>query len=74
MSTSIDLVQAMCASPEHRAVIEAMKDQLIIVLLKRLGGTQDIGTAEIDDTSQDLLMMSLDPETRIFHFEVTKKS
>lgn len=74
MSARIDLVQAQHASPAHYAAIEAMKDQLIIVLLKRLGGTQDIGTAEIDDTGQDLLMMSLDPDTRVYHFEVAKKS
>lgn len=74
MSTRIDLVQAQHASPAHHAVIEAMKDQLLIVLLKRLGGPQNIPAAEIDDTGQDLLMMSLDPDTRVYHFEVAKKS
>lgn len=74
MSTRIDLVQAQHASPAHYAVIEAMKDQLIIVLLKRLGGTLDLPQAEIDGTDQDLLMMSLDPDTRVFRFEVGKKS
>jgi hypothetical protein len=60
-------------SPEHHAAIEAMKDQLLIVLIKRLGGSADIPVAEIDNTGGDLLSFRLDVATRMFHFEVTQK-
>ena len=60
-------------SPEHQQAIEAMKDQLLIVLINRLGGTADIPVNEIDDTGRFGLAMKLDPEARIFHFEVATK-
>ena len=49
------------------------KDQLLIVLIKRLGGVIDIPLAEADDTGQDMLFMESDP-VKGFHFEVAKKS
>lgn len=60
-------------SQEHADAIEAMKSQLLIVLLKRLGGSASIPLKEVDDTGQDLFLMRLD-ENRVFHFEVRKKS
>lgn len=59
-------------APFHTKVLDDLKDQLLIALIKRLGGTVDIPAEEIDDTGQDLLMMSL--QGRVFHFEVRKKS
>jgi hypothetical protein len=61
-------------SAEHAAAIEALKNQLLIVLVKRLGGKIDIPVAEIDDTSQDLLLMQLNPDKRRFEFSISKKS
>lgn len=61
-------------SPAHAAAIEAMKGQLLIVLVERLGGNVEIPVAEIDDTSGKLLMMELDQEKRCFKFVVTKKN
>jgi hypothetical protein len=60
-------------SPEHAAAIEAMKSQLLIVFVKRLGGTIDIPVSEVDDTAGDLLAFAVDLDKKIFHFEVVKK-
>lgn len=60
-------------APEHVAAIEAMKEQLLIVFLKRLGGKASIPVAEIDDTGQDMFAFRMD-ENRVFHFEIMKKS
>ena len=60
-------------APEHAALLDDLKDQLLIVLIKRLGGKITLPIAEVDDTGQDMLSMSVDPETG-FYFEVVKKS
>jgi hypothetical protein len=52
------------------AAIEAMKDQLLIVLVRRLGGRIEIPCAEIDGTAGLGLALALDPTTRVFTFEV----
>ncbi len=70
MAKSIDFANA----PEHAAVIEELLPQLLIVFLKRLGGSLDIPVSEIDDTGSDLMMFYVDPLTRRFHFEIQKKS
>ena len=70
--TGIDLARDY--APEHTAAIEAMKDQLIIVLINRLGGKVSIPVQEIDGTGQFLLSMRLDIGKHKFHFEVGKKS
>jgi hypothetical protein len=54
--------------------IASMKEQLLIVLIKRLGGDIKIPVNEIDDTSQDILSISVDPETRAFRFVTSKKN
>ena len=59
-------------NPEHAAMIDDLKDQLLIVFLKRLGGNIDIPVTEIDDTGQDTLSMSVNKG--VFHFEINKKS
>lgn len=68
--TKFDLNQL---SGPHAAVIEMLKDQLLIVLIKRLGGKVDLPCAEVDDTAGDNLAFSVDQETRVFHFEVWRK-
>ena len=54
--------------------VSMMKEQLLIVLIKRLGHEVTISVAEIDDTSQDVLSMSVDPATRAFRFVTSKKN
>lgn len=57
----------------HQQAIEAMKSQLLIVLINRLGGVADIPVAEIDGTGKFVLAMQMDQATRSFHFEVQTK-
>ena len=60
-------------SYEHQQAFEAMKSQLIIVLVNRLGGKIEIPATEIDGTGKYNLALRLDPKTRIFTFEVMEK-
>ena len=72
MGIGIDL--AGKHAPEHAAALDNMKDQLLIVLIKRLGGDVTIPIEEIDGTGGALLSLSLDPDTRTFRFVASKKS
>ena len=67
---------ARADAPEHAAAIDDLKDQLLIVLIKRLAvdSVLDLTIAEIDDTTQDTLAFSVDFEKRIFHFVLGKKT
>lgn len=56
---------------EHADLIDALKDQLLIVFLKRLGGKATIPVAEVDDTGGDLFAFSL--RNGAFNFEIRKK-
>ena len=71
MGKGIDLARE--DSPEHAAVIDTFKEQLLIVFLKRLGGKVSIPLAEVDDTGQDTLALRIDDD-KTFHFETRKKS
>lgn len=61
-------------APEHVAALDNMKEQLLIVFLKRLGGSISIPVSEVDDTSNDLFAFSVDFEKNAFNFVVRKKS
>lgn len=65
-------------APEHAAVMDDMKDQLLITLFKRLGkdtgGKVDIPFDELDDTGGDLLSFSINQKDRVFYFDLSKKS
>jgi hypothetical protein len=63
----------LAGNPEHAAAMEAMRDQLLIVFLKRLGGKVSIPVAEIDNTGNDTLAFQLDVTKRLFSFEILKK-
>lgn len=60
-------------SAPHAALIDAMKGQLLIVLVRRLGGKLTIPVAEVDDTSGVNLLFAVDQEARTFTFEVVDK-
>jgi hypothetical protein len=60
-------------APAHAKMIDDLKEQLLIVFLKRLGGKVSIPVAEIDNTGQDLFAFRVDA-SRVFHFELRKKS
>lgn len=62
---------ARTSAPEHAAVLDDFKDQLLIVFLKRLGGKASIPVAEVDDTGGDLFAFRI--VDGVFHFEMRKK-
>lgn len=70
MGQGIDL--AALTSPEHAAMIDDLKDQLLIVFLKRLGGDVRVPVEEVDATGRYCLAMSLDGRT--FHFKLEEKA
>lgn len=70
MGKGIDAARA--DAPLHAAVLDDFKDQLLIVLIKRLGGKVTLPVAEVDDTGGNLLAFSV--VDGAFHFEVRKKS
>lgn len=72
MAKGMDIARA--DAPEHVAVLENMKEQLLIVFLKRLGGSVSIPVAEIDDTGNDLFAFNVDFEKNTFNFKIRKKS
>ena len=75
MGKGIDMARA--EAPEHAAVLDDFKDQLLIVLLKRLGALEQsvvIPVAEADDTGQDLVEMKIEGTPPAFTFNVRKKS
>jgi hypothetical protein len=71
MGHGIDAARA--DSPHHAALMDELKDQLLIVFLKRLGGGVAIPVAEIDDTGMDLLAFRID-DRQVFHFSLSRKS
>ncbi len=70
MGKGIDMARG--DAPLHAAVMDDLKDQLLIILLKRLGGQVAIPVAEVDDTGQDMMAFSID-EQKVFHFVLRKK-
>lgn len=66
------MAAAAMDAPEHVAVMEHFKEQLLIVFLKRLGGKVSIPVAEVDDTGQDMLAVAI--VDGVFNFEIQRKS
>jgi hypothetical protein len=71
MGRGIDLARA--SAPIHAEVLDDLKDQLLIAFVRRLGGKVDMPVAEIDRTGESVMTFHVDPETRIFHFQVQAK-
>lgn len=71
MGKGIDAAKAL--APEHAAMMEDLRDQLLIVFLRRMGGSAHIPVKEVDDTGDYIMVFSIDPATKIFHFAVEKK-
>jgi hypothetical protein len=61
-------------SYDHQQAIEAMKSQLLIVLVNRLGGNVDIPAAEVDATGAFVMSMKMDAANRVFTFVVQRKA
>lgn len=64
----------LAANPVLSAAIEAMKTQLLIVLVGRLGGKVEVPALEIDGTGGTVMTMDLDPTTKVFTFELRSKN
>jgi hypothetical protein len=74
MGKGIDMARAAGAGI-HADVLDSLKDQLLIVFLKRLqslGHNLEFPVSEVDDTGHDLVSFRIDGN--VFHFEVSKKS
>ena len=76
MGRGTDLARAAGADV-HADLIDDLKEQLLIIVLKRLreryGDDLVFPVSEVDDTGGDLLAFSVDAERR-FRFELRKKS
>ena len=70
MGKGIDLAREH--APEHAAILDDLKDQLLIVLLKRLGGNVILPVAEVDDTGGNVVEFCI--KDRCFHFSVRGKN
>lgn len=70
MGKGIDLARS--GAPEHAAVLDDFKDQLLIVLVKRLGGKVSLPVTEVDDTGRNTLSFNI--VDGVFHSVVGKKS
>lgn len=55
-------------APEHAALMDDLKDQLLIVFLRRLGGTINIPAKEVDEVGNCSLAFSV--LNNVFHFEL----
>lgn len=71
MGQGIDLARA--DAPIHAAVLDDLKDQLLIAFLHRLGGKVDMPVHEVDDTGRWVMYFSIDPDTRVFTFSLQAK-
>lgn len=71
MGQGIDL--ARDGAPLHTALLDDFKEQLLLVLIQRLGGSVSLPVKEVDETGGLVLAMSVDADARVFHFEVRKK-
>ena len=56
----------------HAEVIDALKEQLLIVFLNRLGGQVSVPVAEVDATGS--YTMSFNVVDGVFHFQIGRKS
>ena len=74
MGKGIDLARGQ--SPLHAEILDDMKDQLLIILMKRLAveGVVVIPLVEMDDTGQDTLAFRIDPVSKEFIFNLGRKS
>ena len=60
------------AAPEHTQILDDFKDQLILVLIKRLGKNVSIPVAEVEATGNHVLAMAVKDNT--FHFQLRDKN
>ena len=71
LQSGTDLARAAGATI-HADVIDALKDQLLIVFLNRMGGKLSVPVAEIDATGD--YTMSFNVVDGVFNFQIGRKS
>ena len=71
LQSGTDLARAAGATI-HADVIDALKDQLLIVFLNRMGGKLSVPVAEIDATGG--YTMSFNMADGVFNFTIGRKS
>lgn len=65
----------MKLDPAAVAAIEAMKNDLLIIFVERLGGEVNVPVAEVDDKPKGKgLALSFDPLSKSFTFKVIAKA
>lgn len=69
MGKGIDLARA--DAPEHAAMIDDLKDQLLIAFVKRLGRNVSVPVKEIDETGRYTLSFNI--ENGMFNFHLREK-
>lgn len=69
MGKGIDLARP--TAPEHTALLDDLKDQLLIAFLRRLGGKVSIPVQEVDETGGYTLSFNI--QDRTFNFTLGKK-
>jgi hypothetical protein len=62
------------AHPLAREAIDAIKDQLLIVFLRRLGGEITIPVSEVDDTGNLNFALSVSPDGKSITFKNVRKT
>lgn len=74
MGKARQIARDMSPDLPHHEVLEDFRDQLLIVLLKRVAvnGQVSIPISEVDHTEQDIVMFSV--ADGAFHFELRKKA
>jgi len=70
--------RARLENPEGAQLLENMKDQLLIALIKRLGSKITVPVSEVDDTHMDVLYMGVQENAAMkgqpqFMFEIKRK-
>lgn len=66
-------IEAAYGDGAHGEMAMMISPQLCIALLKRLGGEIQMPVSELDDTGQDLMLMSIE-DAGTFTFKVERKS
>lgn len=70
MGKGIDMARS--EAPEHAAVLDNFKEQLLVALVVKAGGALSIPVADVDATGGWVLAFSI--QDGVFHFEARRKA
>lgn len=70
MGQGTDMARA--GAPEHAAVIDNFKEQLLLAMVVKAGGKYEIPVAEVDATGGWVLVMAV--RDGVFYFEARRKA